>query len=153
MTIMPRLWIVRSNDLRREDDDCEVFDSVVFLRSIDGNLNLFQELAELFVSDCARRLAVADNALERQDSKALEIIAHSIRGSAAYLHAPAVYRAALTLETLARARDLTQTHEACADLVHEVARLIRVLSTQLSKLKSRPAVRHKGSLLRVVRPA
>jgi len=156
---MPRLWIVRSNDDRRplpreacDESDCAVFDSVAFLRSIDGNLTLFRELAELFVRDCARRLAVAEDALERQDSDALEIIANSIRGSAASLHAPAAYRAALTLEMLARARDFTQTHEACAHLLHAVARLIRVLSTHLSKRTSRPAVRHVGRALRMVRP-
>lgn len=155
--MMPRLCIVRGNGNRRLlqrkafDDDCEVFDNVVFLRSIDDNLNLFRELAELFVSDCAHRLAVVDDALERQDSETLEFIAHSIRGSAAYLHAPAMYRAALTLETLAQARDFTQTHEACAHLLHEVARLIWALSGQLSKRKSRQAVRHEGSALRIVR--
>lgn len=155
---MPRLWVVRSTDdprlLQREaldEYDDEVFDSVALLRSIDGNLTLFRELAELFVSDCARRLAAAEDALEREDSEALEIVARSIRGSAAYLHAPAAYRAAGTLEMLARARDFTHVHEACAHLLHEVARLIRALSTQLSKRQVRPAMQHAGRTLRMVR--
>lgn len=155
---MPRLWVVRSNDdprlLQREAHegyDDAVFNSVAFLRSIDGNLTLFRELAELFVSDCARRLAAAEDALERQDSEALEIVAHAIRGSAAYLHAPAAYRSARTLEMLAHARDFTDAHEACAHLLHELARLIRALSTQLSKRQVRPVMRRAGRGLQMVR--
>jgi HPt (histidine-containing phosphotransfer) domain-containing protein len=116
----------------------DVFDRVTFLHSIGGSLEVFRELAELFLGECARRLAAVRDALDHRDSGALEDAAHLIKGSAGYLRAPRAYTAAQTVETLARAHDLTLAHEACAQLEQEVVRLARVLAAQLSQDDTRP---------------
>jgi HPt (histidine-containing phosphotransfer) domain-containing protein len=108
----------------------DVFDYTTFLRSIDGNVHVFRELAELLVQDCPRRLACVLDALARQDGEALESAAHMLKGSAGYFCAPSAYAAALTVEAVAQARDFTRAREACAKLEHEVHRLMRALTDQ-----------------------
>lgn len=110
----------------------EAFDSVTFLRSIGGNLDVFRELAGLFVADSARRLAALRDALERQDGEALENAAHVLKGSAGYFCAPRAYAAALKVETLALAADFTLAQEACSKLEHEIIRLTTELASQSS---------------------
>jgi HPt (histidine-containing phosphotransfer) domain-containing protein len=109
----------------------DVFDFTTFLRSIDGNVRVFRELAELLMADCPRRLACVRDALERQDGEALESAAHMLKGSAGYFCAPSAYAAAVAVEAVAQARDFIRARAACARLEHEVDRLMRALAGQL----------------------
>jgi two-component system sensor histidine kinase/response regulator len=106
-----------------------VFDRRRFLANVDGNLEVLQEVARLFLEDCPRRLAALDDARTRRDRVALEHAAHTLKGSAGYLSAPGVFRAADKLETIARCGDLADADAACATLQLETRELAEVLST------------------------
>jgi HPt (histidine-containing phosphotransfer) domain-containing protein len=107
----------------------EVFDRGKFLANVDGNLELMQEVVNLFLADCPRRLAALHNAVAQGDRTALEHAAHMLKGSAGYIGASAVFTAALEVETIARCGDLADAHHACAKLQRETRHLEQVLAS------------------------
>jgi HPt (histidine-containing phosphotransfer) domain-containing protein len=106
----------------------EVFDRGKFLANVDGNVQLMQEVVGLFLADCPRRMAAVHDAVARGDRTALEHAAHMLKGSAGYISAPAVFSAALELETIARHGDLADAHRACAKLQQVTRYLEQVLA-------------------------
>ncbi len=106
----------------------EVFDRGKFLENVDGNLELMQEVVDLFLADCPRRLAALHDAIARGDRTALEHAAHMLKGSAGYISAHAVFTAAHEVETIARYGDLADAYHACAKLQRETRHLEQVLA-------------------------
>ena len=119
----------------------DVFDKATFLQSLGGSMDLFQEVASLFLADCTRRLLCVREALERRDRDGLEAAAHQIKGSAGYFCAPRAYAAALKVERLALAGDFVRARGACARLEQEVARLRRALTTESSAVSAQARLR------------
>ncbi len=114
----------RSHSRDRPD---EILDHAAALHHCDGDVELLHEVAALFLDDCPRRLADLRDAGERQDAKALENAAHSLKGSAGNFGAEAAVAAAERLEQMARAEDLTDAAAACIALEEEIGRLCTAL--------------------------
>jgi HPt (histidine-containing phosphotransfer) domain-containing protein len=106
----------------------EVFDKARFLASLDGNVNVLREIAQLFIEDCPRRLAALREALARRDAAALESAAHLLKGSAGYIGASRMFAAADEVEILARRGEVASVDTGCARLERETLRLVRVLA-------------------------
>jgi two-component system sensor histidine kinase/response regulator len=107
------------------DDD--IIDRAAILDRFEGDVELIQEVAALFVEDCPRRVGTMRDALQRCDLQALQSVAHSLRGSVGNFAAAAAFAAAQHLEEFALANNLVEVEKACGDLERELARLLPVL--------------------------
>ena len=76
------------------------------LLRLDGDRNLFDQVALLFRSECPSLLAEIRSGLTESDSRKVQSVAHALKGSSAILGASALSQAAAGLETLARTDDM-----------------------------------------------
>jgi HPt (histidine-containing phosphotransfer) domain-containing protein len=88
-----------------------------------------RELAKIFLEDCPIRLSAIQAGVERRDAAALREAAHALRGSVANFGAAQAVEAALKLELMGKAGDLTGAPAAFADLQHAMAALVGDLGT------------------------
>jgi two-component system sensor histidine kinase/response regulator len=100
-----------------------MLDEAELLARVAGDVELVQQLVDLFLADCPKLLAEVRGALARGDSTAVARAAHTLAGSAGSISAKAAFEAALELERSGRGGDLARAREACAALVREVERL------------------------------
>lgn len=107
----------------------EVFDITEALLRTDGDMELFQELAGIFLENYSKQLADVENAIEKNDRNALESAAHSIKGSVGVFSAKPAFEAALELEMMGRENNLSEAYEAYKVLSIEIERLRRALET------------------------
>ncbi len=103
--------------------DTEVFDLEAALATIDGDQELFQELVGLFMMESADLLDQIRDAIARRDAKALERVAHSLKGSVGTFRAESARLAAQKLEDLGKCGDFEQAEAVGEDLGMKVARL------------------------------
>ncbi|MBI1818303.1 MAG: Hpt domain-containing protein [Deltaproteobacteria bacterium] len=106
-------------------DDVVVLDEL--LHQVDGDVALLRELIALFLASYPERLARLDAALADRDAPALELVAHSLRGSAYNFCAVAAAAAAARLEIIACSGNLTRADEAAAGAKYEYDRLADAL--------------------------
>lgn len=78
----------------------------------EDDMELQQELADLFLQVSPQQLAAVRDAVERRDALALERTAHAIKGSLCNFVALEAYHAAQHLESIGREGDLSQAGEA-----------------------------------------
>jgi CheY-like chemotaxis protein len=93
------------------------------LDRLDGDRDLLNELADLFLVDCPARKAMLAAAVSGRDAHALETVAHLFRGSVTIFGAEAAGAAALRLELMGREDSWEGVEEAAAALTGEVERL------------------------------
>jgi len=93
-----------------------------FLRA-SGDRALLAELTGIFLEETPETLLRVEQALEAQDLKAIERLAHRLKGALLTLAAPAAAKAALELETAASSGTGGATREAFDRLRREVSRL------------------------------
>jgi CheY-like chemotaxis protein len=105
----------------------EVIDRQAILYHMDGDEELFQELAEMFLEQCPPLLAKIQEAIAQSNSQELEHAAHKLKGSIATFEAKCAYEAALTLETMGRKNDLSEAAKAGLMLTVEIERLQQAL--------------------------
>ena len=106
----------------------EVLDLDSALRMVDGNLEVFQEIVDIFLECIPRILLNLETAIEEKDREGLERAAHSFRGSVGTLCAKDAIEAAERVEDLAREGDLDGAIKAYQTLHDEVERLKPVLA-------------------------
>jgi PAS domain S-box-containing protein len=101
-------------------------------RIVGGDKKLLREVVSVFLEDSPAKLTALTVALDARDSNALAIAAHGLKGSAAAIGARAATDAAAHLETLARARNLTEAEVAAAQVREEISRVCDALSAWLA---------------------
>ena len=94
-------------------------------------VDVFREMAALFLNESAKCLAEIHDAMTRGDAAALRRAAHALKGSAAVFAAQPATTASLRLETIAKEDKLNEAEAACADLEREIQRLRLALVAQL----------------------
>jgi HPt (histidine-containing phosphotransfer) domain-containing protein len=104
-----------------------IIDPPRIMEQFEGDLDLLQEVIELFLRDCPIRLGEMRDAIASGDSATLLRAAHSVKGSAAIFSATAAVDAALRLENLARDGDLSQAQDAFVAVERELDRLTPAL--------------------------
>ena len=88
-----------------------------------------RELARIFLEDYPTRLSAIQAGVDRRDAPALLDAAHALRGSVANFGATRAVKAALKLELMGKAGDLTGAPAAFADLQHAMAAFTGELDT------------------------
>jgi two-component system, sensor histidine kinase and response regulator len=105
-----------------------VFDQQVALARVEGDPELLREIVGLFMLETPEMQSAIRESITRQDGRALEMAAHSVKGAVSSFGAQAAREAALKLEVMGREGDLTQATLASAELEREIARLTRALA-------------------------
>jgi HPt (histidine-containing phosphotransfer) domain-containing protein len=109
------------------------FDLDEALNQVDGDLDMFLTLAELFVEHGPKDCAAIKAALGARDSDAVAKAAHRLKGAVLQFCAPATFEAAQKLEELGKAGDMTEAGKMCVKLEMELLRLVDALRRTLDK--------------------
>ena len=103
------------------------FDAVKMFRNIGEDDQLFQQLIALFLNRHRTMLAEIKQRLDKADALAVERAAHTLKGTAGNLCAPAVVLAASRLEAIGHLGTLQDAPPVYAQLETEVLRLAHIL--------------------------
>jgi len=98
-------------------------DRRLLLERTQGDVELAQQLARMFLSECPRYLSQIGKAVADRNGKALEVAAHTLKGSLSNLSAGQAVDVARQLEMMAREGNLDQAEEAFAELEQELEQL------------------------------
>ena len=98
--------------------------AAALLEHFDNDLELLVEIAQLFIDDCPRRLTALSAAMSAGDTRAMEGVAHSLKGSVASFGADLAQLSAQRVEALARTGDLPGATAAATVLALETEDLI-----------------------------
>jgi PAS domain S-box-containing protein len=93
-----------------------------------GDVELAQELVEIFLDDCPKLLSEIREAVERGDAGGLERAAHAAKGALGYFSNGGAHAAALRLQQMGQAGDLRGAEEMLAELDESVGRLKTALA-------------------------
>jgi two-component system sensor histidine kinase/response regulator len=107
-----------------------VLDRETALERVEGDVELFEELVQLFLEDLPERLSEIRVGLARQDGDQVRRAAHALKGAAANLSALAVAATARTLEEAGRGADFDAAARAYTTLEAEIDRLTLVLAVE-----------------------
>ena len=86
------------------------------LEIVDGDMELLEEIASLFLEDYTAQLEQIREGIALGDSAAVNSAAHSLKGSVANFAAKESYEAAYRLELLGQEGNLGEAEGAFADL-------------------------------------
>ncbi|MBV8779903.1 MAG: response regulator [Phycisphaerae bacterium] len=98
-----------------------------------GNLETLVELIAIFREECPQLTAAMETALEQSDARALQIAAHTLKGSTGVLAGDAAHAVTAKIEMMAREGDLNQTRIAMDQLKVELQRLMTVLDALVAE--------------------
>jgi len=99
---------------------------------LDGDPELRNELAGMFLEDCPKLLSEIRAALTRHDGPTLKLASHTLKGSAGVFKVQPAFDAALRMEHIGRNCDWEHAEEAWKTITVEMARL-SVILTDLMK--------------------
>ena len=109
------------------------FDSNSVLERVGGDRELLKEVASLFFEDTPRLLAEIRAAIDHNDPPALERSAHRLKGSVSNFGAKAAQEAALRLELMGRAGDVSTASGRYQELERELAAVTSAIESLLKK--------------------
>ena len=104
------------------------FDMNVALDRVGGDEEILKEIAELFVEDAPSLMADIQQAIQANDTGALERAAHTMKGSVANFGAEAAVEAAMRLETMGRESNLADMETVFAVLEEAINDVVEALS-------------------------
>jgi len=104
-------------------------DREAILARVEGDAALLREVSDLFLADAPRLVMEIKESLSRNDCKALERAAHSLKGYIGNFGAAAAYSASVELESMARRVELAAAPDALSSLEQEIKLLIPELET------------------------
>ncbi|MBI4585666.1 MAG: Hpt domain-containing protein [Planctomycetes bacterium] len=105
-------------------------DTEELLENFGGDLELLQQVMDLFIRDCPNLMAEIRDAMERQDADRLQSSAHSLKGAVGNFGQGAAFQTALDLEKVGKSRDLKNAPK----LYRELALQIEALNLALGKV-------------------
>ena len=94
------------------------------LERVEGDRGLLEELVRLFAEECPSSMEGIRQAMDAGDGRAIELLAHKIRGAALSLGAVKVSEAAWELEQQVRADGLGHAAQLFENLTREVGLLL-----------------------------
>ena len=116
-----------SLDGRTEKDSEEIVDEALLMSRVDGDVQLLNDLVDLFLEEYPHLLETIRAAIEQEDVRGVERGAHGLKGSTSNLAARMASEAARKLERLAREGGLVGAEDLLRDLESQLARLQRAL--------------------------
>ena len=105
-----------------------IYDRERALEKLGGDLELLQEVEQVFASDCPQMMLKMKVALENKEAINLQRLAHTMKGSVSPFCAEQAYQSALRLEEIAKSGDLSQASQAFRNLQDEVRSLVQHFS-------------------------
>jgi HPt (histidine-containing phosphotransfer) domain-containing protein len=106
-----------------------VIDLVGVLERLEGDRDLFEELAQVFKTECPKMVKEIRHAISTHDAANLEHQAHALKGSSANIGSSAVSQTAYEIEKVARSADMERASALLKVLEIEVDRLFCELET------------------------
>jgi len=113
-------------------------DMTAALAGVMGDRQLLAELAGLFLAECPRWLTEMRAAVAGGDPHRLQLSAHALKGGVVTFAAGAAYEAALRMEKMGQAGDLSTAPEALAGLAQEVEHLRPALAALAEQAGAAP---------------
>ena len=113
-----------------------VFDINDALERVEGDRELLEEIARIFIGECPGNMDAIRQAHAAGDARILERIAHAVKGASANLSAAAVSQAAFELEKLAASGNLANAGASIDKLQREVGALLPYLASVCHKVTS-----------------
>jgi CheY-like chemotaxis protein len=101
----------------------DVIDFASLLARVENDVELLAEMFDLFLDSSPLLMAEIETGIERADSQVIERAAHALKGAMQSIAAVPAATAALHLEQLGRAGDLTAVDKAVQQLKVELKRL------------------------------
>lgn len=106
----------------------EIIDHELALSRVDGDVELMQQLSEMFVEMAPQSLAEISQAVAAADARSLRRFAHTLKSTADNLGAIRLTAAAYRLERLAIDNDLTVSHAALLEVEAELDRALQAIA-------------------------
>jgi PAS domain S-box-containing protein len=106
-----------------EFSESQIMDIEGAIKHLEGDLDLFREIAEMFLDQSPELMLRAREALDRKDHRTLERMAHTIKGSVGNFAAEPAYSAAQDLERIGRDNRMDRAEEAWERLQEEIEKL------------------------------
>ncbi len=110
-----------------------LFDPHEVMTRVLGDIELLQQIVELFRVECSKLLSAVREAVRRSDGEALERSAHRLKGSIGIFGARRALAVVSRLEECGRAGDFGNLTGLCAELESEVDRLSRALARWIAE--------------------
>jgi HPt (histidine-containing phosphotransfer) domain-containing protein len=110
-------------------------DCAALLDRLGGDVALLREILSLFQGECPRLMRDLDQAVAQRDPERIRQGAHTLKGTLLNLSAAEAYAAALCLEKLGLARDLSAVDGAWAALQRQMDLLDLTISRFLKDPK------------------
>jgi HPt (histidine-containing phosphotransfer) domain-containing protein len=104
-----------------------VCDLEAALKALEGDRELLARMIRIFLMESPALLEETREAVAREDGRALERSAHTLRGGVANFAATSAYAAATRLESIGQAGDWMAAAAAQAQLETEMEKLVDVL--------------------------
>jgi HPt (histidine-containing phosphotransfer) domain-containing protein len=121
-------------------------DEAVLMSRVDNDLQLMQDLIDLYLADYPRLVDEIRTALERKDARALQRGAHSLKGCTSNLAAKLASEAAFKLEGLAHTGNWAEAANTLESLERELARLKPALVAVRTETEQKPRQAKSGVL-------
>ncbi len=112
------------------------FDRQEALGRVEGDLDLLEEIAALFLDSCEAWLGDLRRGLADSDAAAIEKAAHTLRGSAASFGARPLVEAALLVEKIGASLDFAEVDLAVRELESQVDALTGELRSFIEEMAS-----------------
>jgi two-component system, sensor histidine kinase and response regulator len=112
------------------------WDPAKALERVGGSQEVLGELIVLLEEECPKILDAIRAGIARQDAKAVEFAAHSLKGAASYFFASPVVDAARELEMTARDKKLVDAPSLLARIETEAQKLLEELEAYARKVPS-----------------
>ncbi|MBP7734706.1 MAG: Hpt domain-containing protein [Spirochaetes bacterium] len=100
---------------------------------LDGDFELFKELAQLFLSDSPKLVTAVQEAISSKNTEKIGKTSHTIKGAVANFSAEKAFNAALTLEKMGKNHDLEKVNEAFSVLNDEIENMRKALRQMLEE--------------------
>ena len=120
--------------LAEKTETSQVLDLAGALERLEGDRDLFEEVAEVFTRDCPRLLEEMRQAISARDSNALKRLAHTLKGSSASIGGQVLSQTSGHMEKLAYSNDLEAASKVFGAVEDEVHRALLALESVARKV-------------------
>jgi CheY-like chemotaxis protein len=110
----------------------DVFDLSKAMSAVDGDRQVFEEVANVFLKDAADKIGELKEGVCRNDAKAVEQSAHALKGSVGYFGAKRAFDAAQRLELIGKNGTWAEAETAQLELEREIKSLESAMKRALA---------------------
>jgi len=118
------------------DDSCEAIDRSVLasLRELqeEGEPDIIAEVSGLFIKHAPEKISAIVQAVERDDAKGLQMAAHSLKSSSAYVGAMHLSAMSKELEQMGRTGVIEGVKDKAEMLKEEYVRVLAALDAEIN---------------------